>query len=648
MPLVDLKTDLTSLKFGKDRPGGGSSREPFVKGKSLDKRIAEDGIETLASTGGTDMFIRGEGKVLPSIEKDLERLGKYFSTVEGGLFTAQQNLLSATGVRIYGGYPFSITSTNSFRLNDGIYTPASTLAAASGISIGGHPNKQGVDPTGLSIYGRPEYLKLLKGNDDNFITLDDSIRGTSKNRLISLYRKKIKNKGGSTDTELYSYLGGPQAAKGGNLKTIIKTSSDRTFGQYEDFGFGGLLRTNQYLTVEGFEILPQNLFDEFKGNIRLLYKNKLGTPKGQTLYQYNGGIGVGKVNVLVDYQTQTLGRQNGFLNNGALTYSTFNQDQIKSSTPKGNGSVGRVKDFRKDLLYKPTSIISDSPDYNSNKRIEERVNLGDAGARGVDKSNYTTGRSDLPQGLDKINSLYLYRSENVTTDSRKNDLVKFRIATIDNDNPKIKTFTHFRAFLTSINDNMSATWNNFKYTGRGENFYTYQGFSNSYNLGFTVVAQSKPELSIMYQKLNYLKSTLAPDYSADGYMRGNIHQLTIGGYLYEMPGIIESFNIAIPEDTTWEIGINTTGGSDSTVKEMPHRVNVSMDFKPIYKFLPQTIGSGLSSIENPNGIFGAENITQRFISLEDADGKSVNNLYNDGIDDRFLTQEAIAEKLGNE
>jgi len=99
MPLVDLKTDLTSLRFGKpskegnigDRPGGGFSREPFVKSKPLIDRIAQDGTETLASTGGSDLFIRGGGKVASSVDKDLERLGKYFTTTEGGLFTIQQN-----------------------------------------------------------------------------------------------------------------------------------------------------------------------------------------------------------------------------------------------------------------------------------------------------------------------------------------------------------------------------------------------------------------------------------------------------------------------------------------------------------------------------------------------------------------------------
>ena len=29
MPLIDLKTDLKSLRFGMDRPGMGSSQQPF-------------------------------------------------------------------------------------------------------------------------------------------------------------------------------------------------------------------------------------------------------------------------------------------------------------------------------------------------------------------------------------------------------------------------------------------------------------------------------------------------------------------------------------------------------------------------------------------------------------------------------------------
>lgn len=31
MPLIDLKTNLRSLGYGKDRPDGGSSNQPYIK-----------------------------------------------------------------------------------------------------------------------------------------------------------------------------------------------------------------------------------------------------------------------------------------------------------------------------------------------------------------------------------------------------------------------------------------------------------------------------------------------------------------------------------------------------------------------------------------------------------------------------------------
>ena len=50
----------------------------------------------------------------------------------------------------------------------------------------------------------------------------------------------------------------------------------------------------------------------------------------------------------------------------------------------------------------------------------------------------------------------------------------------------------------------------------------------------------------MYRKLNYLASTLAPDYTDAGFMRGNIVRLTLGGYLYEQAGFISSLNYEVP------------------------------------------------------------------------------------------------------
>ena len=167
---------------------------------------------------------------------------------------------------------------------------------------------------------------------------------------------------------------------------------------------------------------------------------------------------------------------------------------------------------------------------------------------------------------------------------------------LDNNDPSLKTYIHFRAFLDSMDDSYAAEWASQKYMGRAESLYNYQGFDRTVNLSWTVAAQSKQELIPMYKKLNYLASVCAPDYSDSGYMRGNLIELTVGGYIYEQMGIMQGISYTVPQDSPWEIGINdssiNTEGfdknrSDDTVKELPMMIKVSgFSFKPIQNFVP--------------------------------------------------------------
>jgi hypothetical protein len=199
---------------------------------------------------------------------------------------------------------------------------------------------------------------------------------------------------------------------------------------------------------------------------------------------------------------------------------------------------------------------------------------------------------------------------------------------------------HFRAFIDSFSDSYNASWGSVRYLGRGENFYNYNGFDRTISLSFTVAAQSKPELIPMYKKLNYLASNLAPDYSPFGYMRGPLIQLTVGGYLYEQPGFITALTYDVPNDSPWEIGINDTAGdpdspytnglpnlqrlSDSTVKELPHRITVSgFQFTPIHEFVPGKQGLNFD-IETNTG-FVTSYGPQRYIALATGTGTTLNN-----------------------
>jgi len=339
---------------------------------------------------------------------------------------------------------------------------------------------------------------------------------------------------------------------------------------------------------------------------------------------------------------------------------TYNQEDLITA-PANQGSLSpSIQDFRATLRSKlgglkdkngrtseQSGATANSLNYSGSNagNIEKRVNLGDPGQR-ANKSyanyangviNLSTGESPYPNynvpgigsttegaGLDRITSLPLYRSDSVTTArDAANDLVKFRIAVIDNNSPNFKTFIHFRAFLDSMSDSYNAQWNNFQYLGRGEQFYTYGGFTRTISLSWTVAAQSKQELIPMYKKLNYLASTLAPDYSpnnngAGGYMRGVLCQLTVGGYVYEQPGFITSLTYDVPAESPWEIAIGenfdteegaTTLQGDSSVKELPHIIKVTgFSFTPIQNFIPRLQ-------QNTYGNFAQTYGPERYIAL---------------------------------
>ena len=82
-----------------------------------------------------------------------------FKSINGPLFIAKQNVLSLTNVNTAVGYE-SFTEEedqsggsavgnfirNNLALNQGIYTPASTIASTVGNPFGIHPNKQGLNP----------------------------------------------------------------------------------------------------------------------------------------------------------------------------------------------------------------------------------------------------------------------------------------------------------------------------------------------------------------------------------------------------------------------------------------------------------------------------------------------------------------------
>jgi hypothetical protein len=268
-------------------------------------------------------------------------------------------------------------------------------------------------------------------------------------------------------------------------------------------------------------------------------------------------------------------------------------DLLASKTNKNDAY--KTTDFRKRVIN-PRKV--NKRDYSSsviNKTT--RIGVGSPGARqtlGNDTEKTDTSKA-YTDGQDKVN---LYDIEQNRADSlgiggfsktnQNRDIIKFVFETINNDNPSVTDAMFFRAFLTGYSDNHSAQWDSKKYAGRGENFYTYQGFERNVSFNFKVAAQSKQEMRYIYRKLNSLLSSLYPDYNSAGFMRGNITKLTIGDLFVRTPGVLTSLNLTVADEYAWEIAMNEPeGGSDKDMLETPQIIDVAASFIPILKTLPK-------------------------------------------------------------
>lgn len=580
MGIIDLKSNLKNLGFGKDRPGGGSSSEPYVVTPIPDN--------SSPFSLGSDFLLRENS--LKNSALDVSRITQFMfdlKSPKGYLFTAKQNLLSLINVK---------TEANLGIANGGIYLPSNTISQVGVTAFGTHLNRQGIDPTGLF---------------SSFNTYEDVVRNKNQgdardNRLVALTKTKINNlitipnllNGISpSKNELFAYQGGPNSNAGVGF-TRIKIASDRTGKNNPNLinlGFYG--RSNDFIDDYSVFSKPDIKLNKDKifmigaklPSISLLYKKLTGIDvlgDSIDLNRNSEGFYNFSTNVYTPFSAGTFPEMSGReKDNNSLT---FTQQNLIDTTPQSKtGEI--LEDFRKKLIddnsITTSTILSISPSYKT-KNIGNRVNVGDPGLK-KDVFNYGISALDM-QALDKLSALPIYEDTQVkqNADSPTNDLIKFRISTLNNENNK-KTFIHFRAFLTSFNDNFESKWGSTTYSGRGDEFHNYEGFNRSISLTFKIYVQSKAELIPVYSKLNYLQSTLTPDYTKAGFMRGNIHQLTVGGYLYEQNGFIKSLNYEIPQESPWEIGINENGDYDSSVKELPLMINVNMNFTPIHNFVPR-------------------------------------------------------------
>ena len=521
---LDQKTDFTTLKYGMDQPQGGNSGLPYVKFPMQDAGPVTNSI--------LQFYQRNRNSLDYPIRGGSELdpgTGTARRTLTGEIDQLRISKFLKDGSR---GPAFLKKQVELQKTNPRMETTQGYQAT----SFGSIPNTWIYDPSGKNLLS----AVLTSGT------------GYRPDR-IGINGFQFQNFYAATIQKQFTTVNGKDRNR------LIAFYQTKMFNSNREVRFTD---PNLYNTL-GMSLNKSILFDYIQG-------------PGST-------YGVGKT--IVRRATDTTLVSNIL----TLTY-----DQIKIQQENKTNSlfqnISKIQDFRSQVASpsqraKAWNFAEDS--------IQNKMKSGNPGDPKISRDNrsFTSYVRGTDVGIDRLNTLLPFNvkeGDSPFENPYAKDIIKFGFEAISNDNPTKTTALVFRAFLSGISDNHAAEYNTFKYLGRGENFRTYQGFDRTINFSFKIFAQSRPELRPMYEKLNYLTSQVYPDYSpTTSAMRAPIIKLTIGDYLYRTPGVLESINITIEDDASWEIASLKNEKESRAVGELPHYLNVTVSFKPIMDILPR-------------------------------------------------------------
>jgi len=591
----NLQTSLTSLPFGMDTKGGGSSDQPFITfdmngdahyNPKNTNQVRPAGTSPAGFIKPGDILSGGKSLVdfpkrggdYPSNDIDFRRISAFLNTENGEKFLKKQKALQFMNPRIETGTSMKV-SNNTQMLpglieNTRVYSPDNLLNQIKVQGTGGHISRIGASNLAIqdNFYANTvglqnltnssalnrlvilQKLKIAKSNSNAFSSFDQLL-GATESILVA------KSLGISTNqTQLFNYPGGPNSGDGlGNT----------TIGRYVDTTLAATLNTLP--GVMGYaQIAQQNAIKD-------------GPITPDSIQDFRSKIAV--------YRNS---KSNWKYSNIQETFHKNNPGVTNKNSPQG----------------KPTDYTAIVPGY-------------------VD--------------LKSIDSLYPTVFKNDSDPWKKlgyTDSIKLGFECMSNDYTQYSTALIFRALLTNgFTDNNAASLNSFRYMGRGEEFFTYQGFTRQIGFSFKIAAFSRTELKPMYNKLNYLISQVYPDYSPNtNVMRAPLIKLTLGDYLYRVPGFIESINVTADNSTPWEINLEEKTGLDnsSTVQELPHVLEIQISFKPIHSILPQRASF---TIDKSEGLVNLDNNTSTINTIGQIQSQQlIGNYMNSFISSKLVNQ----------
>jgi hypothetical protein len=674
--LLKLKTDLKSLKYSQDLPGGGDSGQPFVRSPLPDFASPEQlnryeqirsGIDNPIRLGATTF----DNETVPfNAPIDRDRIAAQLRfTSRGRLFGKKQKSLQVQNPKMEGGVQGALGGIRGGELEyTRIYKEdnSNLLQQIGRQGSGFHLDRAG----NLSVtpyQSKYAYMVPRKPKEENrlvvlhntkilervFWTKDDTTLGIINKLGISRQRNN-----------LFEYVGGPQGQGPNDYTVLQRYDYTNTWKDVKLFGLSGsrydLYATGSDNTNTGSYFLRRDRLVDYalnslypgstryipfgtpistpadlpagithNGNNKLIIRRQDDTGKWYSFSNSNAILGdyitsgsaiLGIWQKLASLQSQpgkrlsapilpvdfvgnpshslaqTIYSTSSFVDNNSVAFinraSTLTYAQIKAKGSSLGGQILIQEDFRKELDPATNTSTEGYSGVTGEGMLATKYGIGNPGFKGtittpkIDYSVVGTGSSAL--GVDLINALDV--GSNYPNDVK--DLVKCRFVAVEGQQTGEVFFQNlvFRAFITDFSDNYNASYNEHQYVGRGEKFYTYNVGDRKIGFTLTIAPQSRVEMRPIYRKLNYLVSQIYPAYSdfssptGNGFMRAPLMKLTIGDYVSDQPGFITAIGITVPNDSPWET-VEDPNGKDKGMYQLPHVLNLAVQFTPIHNFL---------------------------------------------------------------
>ena len=168
------------------------------------------------------------------------------------------------------------------------------------------------------------------------------------------------------------------------------------------------------------------------------------------------------------------------------------------------------------------------------------------------------------------------------------------IESVDNGMPfyfkdlRSSSYIVFRAYISSLTENISPEWTSENYVGRSEPVYIYGNTSRDISFDLKLFAGTPKELNSIYRKMDRLNSLCYPTYTHKGKLWQNRMQPPIigmrigelfGSDKKDQIGHIKSLTYTYDDNSPWEFRRG---------QRVPKLVNVSIGFQVIHITVPST------------------------------------------------------------